>query len=75
MTAAQKAATITKPTDREIKVERIFDAPRDVVFATFTNPGTKTKRAGRAPRTPRAPVRPRSATPLSRTPEIEAATL
>lgn len=30
-------ATITTPTDREIRVERVFDAPRDRVFATFTN--------------------------------------
>jgi uncharacterized protein YndB with AHSA1/START domain len=34
---AQKA-TITTPTDREIRIERVFDAPRDKVFATFTNP-------------------------------------
>jgi uncharacterized protein YndB with AHSA1/START domain len=31
-------ATITTPTDREIKVERVFDAPRDLVFATYTDP-------------------------------------
>ena len=31
-------ATITTPTDREIRVERIFDAPRDRVFAAFTDP-------------------------------------
>jgi uncharacterized protein YndB with AHSA1/START domain len=34
---AQKA-TITTPTDREIRIERVFDAPRAKVFATFTNP-------------------------------------
>jgi uncharacterized protein YndB with AHSA1/START domain len=31
-------ATITTPTDREIRIERVFDAPRDRVFATYTNP-------------------------------------
>jgi len=39
MTAAQlKTATVTTPTDRTIHIEREFDAPRDLVFATFTNP-------------------------------------
>jgi uncharacterized protein YndB with AHSA1/START domain len=31
-------ATLTTPTDREIQVERVFDAPRDRVFAAFTDP-------------------------------------
>lgn len=31
-------ATITTPSDREIHVERIFDAPRDRVFAVYTDP-------------------------------------
>ncbi len=31
-------ATITTPADREIHVERIFDAPRDQVFALMTDP-------------------------------------
>jgi uncharacterized protein YndB with AHSA1/START domain len=31
-------ATVTTPTDREIHIERVFDAPRDKVFAAFTNP-------------------------------------
>jgi len=31
-------ATVTTPTDREIHVERIFDAPRDRVFAAYTDP-------------------------------------
>ena len=31
-------AALTTPTDHEIRVERIFDAPRDRVFATFTDP-------------------------------------
>ena len=34
----QATATITTPTDREIKVERIFDAPRDRVFAVYVDP-------------------------------------
>jgi uncharacterized protein YndB with AHSA1/START domain len=40
MTSSQQAATstITTPTDREIKVERVFDAPRDRVFAVYTDP-------------------------------------
>jgi uncharacterized protein YndB with AHSA1/START domain len=40
MTAAQqlKTATVTTPTDRTIRIEREFDAPRDLVFTTFTNP-------------------------------------
>jgi uncharacterized protein YndB with AHSA1/START domain len=32
------AATFTTPTDREIRAERIFDAPRERVFAAFTDP-------------------------------------
>jgi uncharacterized protein YndB with AHSA1/START domain len=31
-------ATITTPTDREIHIERVFDAPRDRVFAVYTDP-------------------------------------
>ena len=31
-------ATVTTPTDREIRIERVFDAPRDRVFATYTDP-------------------------------------
>jgi uncharacterized protein YndB with AHSA1/START domain len=34
----QTAATVTTPTDREIHVERIFAAPRDLVYAAFTDP-------------------------------------
>jgi uncharacterized protein YndB with AHSA1/START domain len=33
-----RAATITTPTDREIHIEREFDAPRDRVFAVYTDP-------------------------------------
>ena len=31
-------ATVTTPTDCEIHIERVFDAPRDRVFAAFTDP-------------------------------------
>ncbi len=31
-------ATITKPTDREIRIERIFNAPRDRVWKAQTDP-------------------------------------
>ena len=31
-------ATVTTPTDREIRIERVFDAPRDRVFAVYTDP-------------------------------------
>ena len=30
--------TLTTPGDREIRVERVFDAPRDRVFAVYTDP-------------------------------------
>ena len=33
-----RAVVVTTPTDVEIHVERVFDAPRDRVFATFTDP-------------------------------------
>jgi uncharacterized protein YndB with AHSA1/START domain len=33
-----QTATVTTPTDREIHIERVFDAPRDRVFAAFTDP-------------------------------------
>jgi uncharacterized protein YndB with AHSA1/START domain len=32
------AATVTTPSDREIHTERVFDAPRDRVFAAFVDP-------------------------------------
>ena len=31
-------ATFTKPTDREIRIERVFDAPRERVWRAFTEP-------------------------------------
>ena len=33
-----RAAVVTTPTEREIHVEREFDAPRDRVFAVMTDP-------------------------------------
>jgi uncharacterized protein YndB with AHSA1/START domain len=33
-----KRAVVTTPGDREIHIERVLDAPRDRVFAAFTNP-------------------------------------
>ncbi len=41
MTNGQKdltTATVTTPSDREIHIERIFEAPRDRVFAAYTDP-------------------------------------
>jgi uncharacterized protein YndB with AHSA1/START domain len=36
----QQAPTVipTTPTDREIRMERVFDAPRDLVFKVYTDP-------------------------------------
>jgi uncharacterized protein YndB with AHSA1/START domain len=30
--------TVTKPSEREIRVERVFDAPREHVFSVWTDP-------------------------------------
>ena len=41
MTAQQqeaRSATITTPSEREIRIERVFDAPRGRVFAAYTDP-------------------------------------
>jgi uncharacterized protein YndB with AHSA1/START domain len=37
-TPKTKSATVTTPTDREIHVERIFDAPRERVWRAMTDP-------------------------------------
>lgn len=34
----QRKATVTTPTDREIRIEREFDAPRELVFSTMLDP-------------------------------------
>ena len=36
--ASSGAATVTTPTDREIRVERVFNAPRERVWEAFTDP-------------------------------------
>jgi uncharacterized protein YndB with AHSA1/START domain len=33
-----RTATVTTPAEREIHIERVFDAPRDRVFAAYTDP-------------------------------------
>ena len=33
-----RTATVTTPAEREIRIERVFDAPRDRVFAVYTDP-------------------------------------
>jgi uncharacterized protein YndB with AHSA1/START domain len=33
-----RRATITTPAEREIRIERVFEAPRDRVFAVYTDP-------------------------------------
>jgi uncharacterized protein YndB with AHSA1/START domain len=39
MTSQQaQRAIVTTPSDREFQTERVFDAPRDQVFAAFTDP-------------------------------------
>jgi uncharacterized protein YndB with AHSA1/START domain len=38
MTSTTATSKVTTPTDREIRVERIFDAPRDRVWRAFTEP-------------------------------------
>jgi uncharacterized protein YndB with AHSA1/START domain len=38
MTAPAKKATVTQVSDREIRIERIFNAPRDRVWKAMTDP-------------------------------------
>ena len=33
-----RKATVTTPGERDIRIERVFDAPRDEVFAVYTDP-------------------------------------
>ena len=35
---ATRNATLTTPSDREIRTERVFDAPRELVWQAFTDP-------------------------------------
>jgi uncharacterized protein YndB with AHSA1/START domain len=41
------AATVTTPSDREIRIERIFDAPRERVWNAMTDPALVTQWWGR----------------------------
>jgi uncharacterized protein YndB with AHSA1/START domain len=36
--ADQKKLTLTLPSDREIVMTRVFDAPRELVFKAYTDP-------------------------------------
>ncbi len=38
VTKSGRKATVTTPSDREIRIERIFDAPRDRVWRAHTDP-------------------------------------
>lgn len=48
--AEEHEITVTTPSDREIHIERIFEAPRDRVFAVFTDPGLIPSGTARATR-------------------------
>ncbi len=37
-TATPRAASVTTPAEREIRIERIFDAPRERVWRAMTDP-------------------------------------
>lgn len=47
MITATVTSSITKPSDREIRVERVFDASRDRVWRAFTEPALLTQWWGR----------------------------
>ena len=49
-TQTHTPATITTPTDRQIRIERIFDAPRDLVWKAYTEPKLLAKWWGRGNR-------------------------
>jgi uncharacterized protein YndB with AHSA1/START domain len=38
MAAASEALTITMPSDREVVMRRVFDAPRELLFDAYTKP-------------------------------------
>ena len=44
---ATRKATVTTPTDRSIRIERVFDAPRDRVWRAFTDPNLAAQWWGR----------------------------
>lgn len=45
-TVAPPASTLTLPTDTEIQIERVFAAPREIVWRAFTDPTLLTKWTG-----------------------------
>lgn len=47
MTTTTAPSTVTKPSDREIRVERVFDASRDRVWRAFTEPALVSQWWGR----------------------------
>ncbi len=53
MQTHRSKATVTTPSDREIRIEREFDAPRDEVFATMLDPELIPEWCGSAGRPPR----------------------
>src|SRR3712207_6182333 len=38
MTSGRDTTTFSKPSDREIAMSRVFDAPRELVFQAYTDP-------------------------------------
>lgn len=38
MTSSENATTFTKPSEREVGMSRVFDAPRELVFEAYTDP-------------------------------------
>lgn len=38
MTSTTDSTRVTTPSDREIRIERLFDAPRELVWRAFTDP-------------------------------------
>jgi uncharacterized protein YndB with AHSA1/START domain len=50
MTKTTRKAAITTPADREVRIERIFDAPRETVWRAVTDPALVAKWWGRGNR-------------------------
>ena len=46
-TSDARKATVTKTGDREVRIERVFDAPRDHVWRAFTDPALMAQWWGR----------------------------
>jgi uncharacterized protein YndB with AHSA1/START domain len=47
MAITPETTTVTEPSDREIRIERIFNASRDLVWRTFTDPALVARWWGR----------------------------